>query len=295
MQIIIKPLFKSLDTISPWLAGRAAHVLFTTPLRAAMTASEKRLVNRADAKLATATDMSFIHEGKRVAAYSFESQHGETAKTAVLVHGWMSGARYMLALVDPLLAMGYRVVCFDLPAHGRSQGRRTNVVACAKALACLVDNLGGVDLVIAHSFGGAVTAYMLSRLRPSSLAPDGRIVLLASPNQLSSVTRDFAGTLGLSDAARRVYELRLSHNIGASLAEMDGNIMFAETGCPLRVIHCVDDAEVSIEESRRYLALHTNDVRLTELSGLGHRRILYHSDAINALLTALKDAEAPEG
>lgn len=288
MPPIIKTVFQSLDRVSPWLAGRAAHVLFTTPLRTGgMTEAEQRLARRADAKLAAATDISFSHNGKWIAAYSFDSQRGASVKTAVLVHGWMSGARYMLAMVDPLLAMGYRVVCFDLPAHGRSQGRRTNLVDCAKAFDRLIGNIGGVDLVIAHSFGGAVTAYTLSRLRPSGIEPDGKVVLMASPNQLSSVTRVFAAALGLSGAARGVYERRLSRNIGASLNEMDGNIMFAEAGCPLRVIHCIDDAEVSIEESRRYLTLDGNDVRLTELKGMGHRRILYHPDAIEALLAAL--------
>lgn len=288
MPPLIKTLFRSLDTASPWLAGRAAHVLFTTPLRTGrMTAAEQRLASRADAKLSTAKNISFTHQGKRVAAYSFDREDGGTGKTAVLVHGWMSGARYMLAMVDPLLAMGYRVVCFDLPAHGKSQGRRTNLVDCAKAFDELLDNLGSVDLVIAHSFGGAVTAYMLSRLRQSGLDPDGKVVLLASPNQLSSVTREFASALGLSEAARRVYERRLSRNIGAGLAEMDGNIMFAAAGYPLRIVHCVNDAEVSIEESRRYLALHANEVRLTELNGVGHRRILYHPDAIKALFAAL--------
>lgn len=288
MPPLVRTVFQSLDTVSPWLAGRAAHVLFTTPLRTGrITAAEQRLANRADAKLAEAEDISFINQGKRVAAYSFNSTDGGNGKTAVLVHGWMSGARYMLAMVNPLLALGYRVVCFDLPAHGRSQGRRTNLVDCAKAFGHLVGNLGGVSLVVAHSFGGAVTAYMLSRLRPSGLGPDGKVVLLASPNQLTSVTCVFAGALGLSDAALRVYQRRLSGNIGASLAEMDGNIMFAAAGYPLRVVHCVDDAEVSIDESRRYLALDGNDVQLTELKGLGHRRILYHPDAIEALLAAL--------
>lgn len=139
MPPFIRSLFTSLDAASPWLAGRAAHVLFTTPLRTVrMTAAEQRLAGRADAKLATATDISFTRQGKRVAAYSFEGQDGTNGKIAVLVHGWMSGSRYMLAMVDPLLAMGYRVVCFDLPAHGCSQGRRTNLVDCAKAFDQLV-------------------------------------------------------------------------------------------------------------------------------------------------------------
>jgi pimeloyl-ACP methyl ester carboxylesterase len=287
MPQVIKSVFRALSAVSNRLAGQAAFLLFTTPLRTGrLTAAEKRLAARGEAKFATAKNIGFMHRGKRIAAYMFGNRPNTNAKKVVLVHGWMSGARYMLAMVDPLLAMGYQVVCFDLPAHGRSEGKRTGLVQCAEALAALIGEIGDVEIVVAHSFGGAVTAYMLNRLRPGALGTDGQVVLLASPNQLSSVTQGFSNALGLSDAARLVFERKLSRSIGATLAEMDGNLLFAEAGYPLRVLHCVDDSEVPIAQSRRYLEL-DGDVRLTELAGLGHRRILYHPKAIDALIAAL--------
>jgi pimeloyl-ACP methyl ester carboxylesterase len=257
--------------------------IFSTPFKVGrLSAAEKRLAARASAKLKLAENISFTIDGVNIAAYRFGKKTSADAKRIILVHGWMSGARYMLAMVDPLLALGHEVVCFDLPAHGQSSGNSTNLVACSKALDGLMDRLGGTDIIIAHSFGGAVTAFTLSRLRHQGLGQNGKIILIASPNQLSSVTALFSRAIGLSIAAQKVYEARLCAGIGEHLDEMDGNRMYAKAGYPLHILHCVDDLEVSVDQSRRYLAL-GNSTKLTELKGLGHRRILYHREAIEAL------------
>ncbi len=287
MTPLIRVAFRTLSAFSPKLAGRAAFRLFTTPLKIGrLSPTEKRLAARADAKLQGAEDISFNMQGKHIAAYRFGSKTHAHSKRIILVHGWMSGARYMLAMVDPLLALGHEVICFDLPAHGASQGKQTDLTECAGALDQLLSRIDGADTIIAHSFGGAVTAYTLTRLRPKALGKDGHIVLLASPNQLSEVTKGFSKAFGLNAKAQRVYETKLAAKIGASLDEMDGNLMYRAAGYPLRIVHCADDAEVSIEQSRRYLAL-GDKVRLTELSGLGHRRILYHSAALQALVNCV--------
>ncbi|MXO97332.1 alpha/beta fold hydrolase [Erythrobacter aquimaris] len=287
MHSSLQRIFTALNRVSPWLAGCAAHVLFTTPLKPRrLSAAEKRLAARADAKLATAQDIGFVHDGKRISAYRFGARQQPVSKRVILVHGWMSAARYMLAMVDPLIELGHEVVCIDLPAHGTSSGLRTNLVECASALEALLSKLDGADVVVAHSFGGAVTAFTLSRLSPGALGDNGHIVLLASPNRLSSVTHGFSQALGMGTAGQRAFEKRLCRNIGTTLSEMDGNRMYEAIGYPLSIIHCIDDEEVSIEESRRFLEL-GDQAALTELSGLGHRRILYHADALKALVSVI--------
>ncbi len=281
-----------MSKVSPLLAGRMAHLLFTTPLKTGrLSPAEKRLEARAEIRLKTAENIGFQNNRQHIAAYRFGRKKGAGSKRIILVHGWMSGARYMLAMVDPLLALGHEVICFDLPAHGASQGKRTNLVACAEALDQLMQRVGDTDIIVAHSFGGAVTAFALSRLRGNSmekggLNDGGHIILLASPNQLCAVTAGFSKTLGINAKAQHVYEEKLCTVIGATLAEMDGNIMYAQAGYPLKILHCVDDAEVSIEQSRRYHAL-GEQAQLTELQGLGHRRILYHPRALEALIRAV--------
>jgi pimeloyl-ACP methyl ester carboxylesterase len=292
MTPFIRSAFGALSKLSPEAAGYFAHRLFSTPLKIGkLTGAEKRLAARADARLKLAERMTVAVGGETVVAHRFGREDATPRRTIILVHGWMSGARYMLAMVDPLIDEGYAVVCLDLPAHGASSGKSTNLVECANAVAAVIDRVGGADIVIAHSFGGAVTAYTLSKLLPGALGKDGFIVLLASPNQLSEVTRRFGAALGLSDAARKAYESRLCAPLGGDLAAMDGNKMYKEVGLPMHVIHSVDDCEVSIEEARRFTSL-GDQVRIIELDGLGHRKILYHPSAIAAIVGSVQHHKA---
>jgi pimeloyl-ACP methyl ester carboxylesterase len=280
--------FSALSRVAPRVAGALAYRLFTTPLKTKrLSASEQRLEARAELRLRGAEKLSVTANGLAIAAYRF-GRKLDGGRRIILVHGWMSGARYMLAIMEELLRDGDEVICLDLPAHGQSEGRRTNLVDCAAALDATISAAGPADLIVAHSFGGAVTAYLLERRAPNQLADDGRIILLASPNQLSAVTAGFSKAFGLTRRAQLHYEALLCKTIGATLDEMDGNIMYRAVGRPVHILHCVDDDEVSIEQSRRYRAL-GDQVRLTELSGLGHRRILYSPRA----MAALRDAARP--
>jgi pimeloyl-ACP methyl ester carboxylesterase len=284
----IRAVFGLICAISPRLAGGLALRLFSTPLKTKrLSPAETRLAARAKERLAHAERFTVTSNGSDVIAYKFRGEPKSNGQTIVLVHGWMSGARYMLAMVDPLVAQGHQVICLDLPAHGESAGKTTNLFACAHALVAVIDHVGGVNRIIAHSFGGAVTAYALSRIRPGQLGSDGRITLIASPNQLKIVTERFGAAIGLTPAALKVYQDRLCAPLGATLAEMDGNIMFAAAGYPLDIIHSVDDPEVSIEEARRYTQMGAT-AGLTELDGLGHRQILYKPASIAAVVDSIR-------
>jgi pimeloyl-ACP methyl ester carboxylesterase len=282
----IRAVFRTLSRISPQLAGRLALQLFSTPLPVGrMTPAEQRLEARAKQRLENAERLTISTAKHSIVAYRLGERRGAADRTILLVHGWMSGARFMLALAETLVARGDEVICFDLPAHGESSGRVTNLVDCGQALVAVANAVGPINMIIAHSFGGAVTAYATSQLGLKLTGDDARVILIASPNQLSDVTKRFSTALGLSDAARAIYERRLVQPLGGDLAAMDGNALYAATGMPLRIIHSSDDAEVPVEQGRRFLEL-GQQAQLIELDGLGHRRVLYADAALAALREA---------
>lgn len=283
----IRAIFAATSRVSPRLAGRLAHQLFSTPLPVGkLSPAERRLEARAKARLAVAQRIDLLSaRGRRVVAYRLAAQGTPTGRRVVLVHGWMSGARYMLALADALVDAGDEVICFDLPAHGASAGWTTDLTDCAQALVAVVAAVGPVNRIVAHSFGGAVTAFATSRLGLTLGGADARITLLASPNQLAVVTRRFGDAIGLSDAARGHYERRLCAPLGGDIRALDGNVMFARVGAALDVVHCADDAEVALSEGLRFAAIGPQ-VRVTQLARLGHRRILYAQPALDAVRAA---------
>jgi pimeloyl-ACP methyl ester carboxylesterase len=284
MTPVVRSIFAATSRVSPRLAGWLALLLFSTPLPTGrLSAAERRLEQRAKARLADAERLTLTTDrGRRLIAYRLGRRVSDTGRTVVMVHGWMSGARYMLALAEAFVEAGDEVVCFDLPAHGESGGIMTDLTDCAQALVEVAAAVGAVNLIVAHSFGGAVTAYATGHLGLTLAGNDARIILLASPNRLSVVTRRFGDAIGLSAAARADYERRLCAPIGGNLAALDGNLLFGRIGVPLHVIHCADDAEVAFAEGLRFAEL-GEQVQITQLSKLGHRRILYAPRAIEAL------------
>ena len=61
---------------------------------------------------------------------------------------------------------GYQVVGFDGPAHGKSDGKNTNLNEFELTIQTIVKHAGNVQAIIAHSFGGAASLYAIAQ-RPS--------------------------------------------------------------------------------------------------------------------------------
>src|SRR3712207_4154199 len=75
-----------------------------------------------------------------------------TGPTVLLLHGCGDHAARMGAFVDPLTRRGLRVLAFDLPAHGSSPGRTTDLYQVGTALETVLAD-EPVVAAVAHSLG----------------------------------------------------------------------------------------------------------------------------------------------
>jgi pimeloyl-ACP methyl ester carboxylesterase len=88
---------------------------------------------------------------------------GDGGPTALLVHGVMSAAATWWRVAAALAEAGWRVVAPDLRGHGGSPPAVRHRVADHLAdLGRLPDGRDGWDLVVGHSFGGALAAHALA-------------------------------------------------------------------------------------------------------------------------------------
>ena len=122
-------------------------------------------------------DQEIIAHGNN---YRISFQGGELAVTTwgdqgpavLLMHGWGGSRAQMTGFVDPLLSAGYRVVAYDQPAHGESDGKITNILEMTPTMDLIASREGKFDAIIAHSFGTLITSYALAKLNftpPSKL------------------------------------------------------------------------------------------------------------------------------
>jgi pimeloyl-ACP methyl ester carboxylesterase len=221
-----------------------------------------------------------------VQTYVFEPD-GKPRGTVMLVHGWTSEASFMTAFMEPLRRSGMRVVAFDFPAHGLSEGRRTNLADCARAMLTLCDHYGPIDSVVAHSFGGFVSLLVAEGGPPLNHAhPIKRFVLISCPNKLSEVTRNFGRALKLSPGAQRAYETHLERVGHRPVATFSAAELLSGTDAPVLIIHGRDDEEVTFRNAEDIAAARPS-ARLMPFEGLGHRNVLFAPPVFRAVMHEL--------
>lgn len=279
----IRTLFATVEHLTPRLAGRFAFELFIRPERANRRVSEReqRALDEAAPAMAEA-ERHWIagRDGKAIAAFEFPplapeaTDRADTVRTALVVHGWNSRTEHLWSVIEILRRSGFRVIAFDLPGHGQSSGRSLHIGGAVAAVNAVLARLGPAQLVVGHSFGGAVSVNAVAgSIAGYSPVPAERLVLIAAPSDLPFIFRRFAGMLGLGPRSRDALYDRVAQVAARPLASFVGGRQLAETGLPALVIHAPEDREVPASQASDY-ARDNPLVRLHWAPGLGHRRIL---------------------
>ncbi len=258
--------------ISPALASRIGAQLFSTP------------VGRAKVKMVgpmqQATQYDLPHAGGHLSVYEW----GEAGQPVVmLVHGWRSKAEQMRFMVEPLLTAGYRVVAFDLPAHGNSSGRQTNPLKVSQAISAVNQRYGSLHAIVAHSFG-TIGVGFLARHQPDF--PVEKLVLVSGPDHVSDVTANFVSLLGLSNEVSQVIDRGLESLAGESVDLMRSSLLLPSFGKPGLIIHDREDKEVLFACGERIVEKWIS-AEFHPTTGLGHHKILRDPSVIERIVTFL--------
>ncbi len=192
----------------------------------------------------------------------------------LLVHGWGGRARSFDAFIDPIVAAGYRAVALDLPAHGGSVGRRTNLIECAGAALQAGAVAGPLAGIVSHSFGGPVVALAWRH----GLRAD-RVVMLAPPLSIPALSLPMGDWLGLPRAVSRGMLDDFARRVGFRWEELQTDQLVAGMDAPLLVVHDDDDRVVPWSHGAAVArAAPLGTLRTT--SDLGHRDVLVHRSVI---------------
>jgi len=102
---------------------------------------------------------------------------GSGDKIVLLVHGWDAKGLDYYKMIPVLVANGYKVIAFDGPAHGQSEGDLSNLVHFKEAIGKLISIIGKPYAIIGHSMGAGSSIYFLME---ENIRIE-RLVLLAVP------------------------------------------------------------------------------------------------------------------
>jgi pimeloyl-ACP methyl ester carboxylesterase len=187
------------------------------------------------------------------------------------MHGWGGARAQMTGFVEPLLAAGYRVVVYDQPGHGESDGTTTNLLKIAPTMDLIAEREGPFHAVLAHSFGTLITSYALVE---RNFPPPARLVYFGAFNQLLDSLPRFQVLAGLPDQVMEAFRVMLLEEFGQGVLEAITNeSLTPRIDIPALMFHDAADNVTPVEDSRA-IARVWKRAQLIETEGLGHRGAL---------------------
>lgn len=218
---------------------------------------------------------------ERLIAGSFDIALHERApqsarRSALLVHGWETDHRDLLAVADALATAGVRCLLPDLPAHGASAGDTMMIPEAAAALLHVAEAKGPFDLCVGYSMGAAILITALGR----GLAT-AKVAFIAPPinyrHQLTRSARGAGAPDPLISAALDVLRRR-----APNLDEIDGLAMACGMTLPCTVVVAGKDEVLDPENGRKLAAAWHGSV-LREDPEATHRSILRSAVTLDAV------------
>jgi pimeloyl-ACP methyl ester carboxylesterase len=200
----------------------------------------------------------------------------------LLMHGWGGRAVHLQEFVDPLLAEGFRVVAFDAPAHGRSDGVRTNLIECTGAVLQVAGSVGSIHGIIAHSFGSPTAAMAVRHGLKVN-----KMVFIGAPQSIGKLTHGIARIIGLPAKVPQRTQERIESRLGISMEDLETDRVLASADVPLLVFHDEEDRDVPWEDAQAIVRA-VKEANLVTTTGLGHRRIIQDAEVVQQAVDFLR-------
>lgn len=208
-----------------------------------------------------------------------------TQPYALLAHGWSSfGLRY-LPWVARLRELGYAVITFDQPGHGRSSGQLCTLPEFIATIRAIGARHGNAALAVGHSLGGAALA-----LAQDETWHAERVVLVAPALDLKAAARRYFRFVHLASHLREPFFAWLHRRTGVHVDDLAVERRLPVLGQPALIVHDLDDADVPWAEGER-CAQFWPGARLVTTQGLGHRRVLDAPEVIDAAMAFVRGDE----
>lgn len=274
---------------SPTLAARLALAVF-------FRTAPRMTVHEHDAATDLAGHRKHLRVRERdVAVYNW----GSGDRTVLLMHGWQGRASQFAPLVRELVAEGLRVVAFDAPAHGASDGRHTDIRDWISIAGQLEQRYGGFHAIVGHSFG-ALAALSAAR----ELTSVRSVTAISGVASAATFLTSFGRMLGFGSATQTAFErlflARVRRSGPFSIDNFDVAAHPLPAGTELLVVHDREDRQMADTDSLRLHAAHEGRSRMLRTTGFGHTRILAADAVLDAViavttggLEAVDDLESP--
>ncbi len=267
----IQWLFPKVEAISSALAARWFQHLFFTPIRYKSPEKELEIAR-------SAQQYQLLVGDKNIQIYTW----GEGIPV-LMVHGWAGRGTQFRKFVEPFTAQGFKVVAIDGPAHGKSDGNKTEIMEFASVIERVYLQEKAVA-IIAHSFGGVASLYAMANGLQNKVQ-----INIASPTIGEEIIKSFLKALQASEHIGKLFRDFIMKQTGKRFEEFSALEIVKRIPheLDLLLVYDEDDEEVTMEHAHAIKKVYPQAI-LFQTKGLGHNRILKEDKVINRCVTFIQ-------
>ncbi len=260
--------FKLLSIISKKKTAEKAFDVFATPFL--------RSVRKVPLKNAETIQLHL--NNKKVNGYRWN--HPQTHK-ALILHGFGSAAHKFEDYAVLLAEKGYEVLAFDAPAHGDSEGTRTNAIEYCDMIKEVIAKYGPIQSFLAHSFGGISLSLALEEIPHDE---NTRVVFIAPATETTSAVDGAFNMLKLkNEEVRHEFDKIVFAVSGKRTEWFSMRRAMHNIKASVLWIHDEDDDVTPWADALKVKEDNHPNIKFVLTKGLGHRKI-YHDDDVKSML-----------
>ncbi len=211
---------------------------------------------------------------------------GSEGPIVMLIHGAHSRSSRFSLFVPLMLAQGYRVIAFDLPAHGESSGKSADVIKAIAAVRIALLHVfqhGDIDTVITHSLGFGLMQAAVQELGVKK--PFKRVIAISCPENFDEVLFSLKRRFALPNKLVSVFRQYLEFNLDVSLKDFSLFSFMEDKSCSILFIHDESDSVFPNTLSLSSKIQGIPGASFISTQQLGHTRILTDISVVEQCLS----------
>lgn len=248
-----------LSFISTKLVVQFAARLFTSPIKYKIPKRESEMdrLSRQDA-------LTIPSIQKKINVY----YSGANLKKILLVHGWSGRGTQLVKFAEAFEKLGFQIVSFDAPAHGKSPGNTTLMPDFIASILEIEKQFGPFEAAVGHSLGGMS---LLNAVKEGFKIK--RLTIIGSGDIVKDIIEDFVQKLQLDSKITDLLRIHFEKRSHRTMDSYSSYYAAKSVLIPVLLIHDQDDEEVPIS-CAHHIHQHLPDSELMITENLGHRKIL---------------------
>ena len=276
--------FTTLGMLAPPVAGKMAFNLFCTPY-------PKFKKRKAPAIFHQAKGIQIKVIGNGIDKIGSSTLNGfewkpskSNGKTVLIVHGYASCAYKFEQYIPPLLKMGCRVLCFDAPGHGLSQGKYINIPIYEQTIQQIIKDHGPVDYFIGHSLG-AISLAMIAETLSNPL--EHKFVLIAPATKTTSTFERYFDMMHFNEGVRAAFLAELQKHTHLPVSYFEADRALQNYTGPVLWVHDQEDLVCPYKDLIDFQNKAPENVKFLITKGLGHNKVYKTQEVIDKIMSFL--------